>query len=75
MDEKPGPGGPFRVYARQMHLGIQFILTIGLLLFIGYWVDGKLGTRPWVMLTGLGLGFGVAFYNLYREVYGEKRGR
>jgi ATP synthase protein I len=32
----------------------------------GLWLDGKLGTRPWLMIGGLLLGVVVAFYGLYR---------
>jgi len=31
----------------------------------GYWADGKLGTRPWLTLTGTLLGLVVGFYNFF----------
>lgn len=73
MEKQSGPSGLFR-YARYINLPIQFIAVFGIFGFAGHWVDGKLGTRPWLFLVGAAVGFGAAFYNLYREVYGEKRG-
>jgi F0F1-type ATP synthase assembly protein I len=72
MDRQERPEGLWRGTLRHMHLGIQFAVTVAILVFLGYWADGKLGTRPWMILLGLGLGFGAAFYNLYREVYGRR---
>ena len=64
----------FRAYTRYMHVGIQFAAVIGAMVALGYWADSRFGTGPLFILLGLALGFGIAFYNLYREVYGEKRG-
>ena len=74
MEKQSGPAGPWRSALRHSHLGIQFGLTILIFVLAGYWADGKLGSQPWLVLVGLGVGFGAAFYNLYREVYGEKKG-
>ena len=32
----------------------------------GLWLDRKFGTEPWLVLLGLGLGLGVAFWGVYR---------
>lgn len=74
MEEQSGPSGPFR-YARYFNLPIQFSATIGVFVLAGWWADGEFGTKPWLMVTGLALGFGAGFYNLIREVYGDKKGR
>ena len=34
---------------------------------IGWLLDRWLGTSPWVMVAGLGLGFVLGFYLLYRR--------
>jgi ATP synthase protein I len=34
----------------------------------GYYVDRWLGTSPWVMMIGLGLGIAAGFVNLFRSV-------
>jgi F0F1-type ATP synthase assembly protein I len=49
-------------------LGLQFAFAIVLFLLIGQWADRKLGTSPALLLTGVFLGGGTAFYNMYRRV-------
>ncbi|PZC44823.1 MAG: putative F0F1-ATPase subunit Ca2+/Mg2+ transporter [Chloroflexi bacterium] len=34
----------------------------------GFWLDGRLGTKPLLTLIGLLLGIGLGFYGLYRIV-------
>ncbi|MBW7934240.1 MAG: AtpZ/AtpI family protein [Gemmatimonadaceae bacterium] len=62
--------GPF---AQFMGLGLQFVLSILLFLYIGKWVDGKLGTSPWFMILGVFTGAGAAFYNMYRALKAAER--
>ena len=38
----------------------------------GYWLDGKLGTRPWLLLLGGLLGIAMAALELYRTVSGRR---
>lgn len=37
-------------------MGIQLALAVVVFFFIGRWLDGKLGTAPWLMLAGLLVG-------------------
>ena len=48
-------------------------LTVLLGLGVGYWADGKLGTRPIFFLVGAGLGLLAAGYHFFRTVVGQKR--
>ena len=36
----------------------------------GYWLDGRLGTRPVFVLLGAVLGLGVAMYQFFKTVAG-----
>lgn len=54
-------------------VGIQFALAILLFLFIGRWIDGKLGTSPIFLILGTFLGAGAAFYSIYRKVMAATR--
>ena len=49
------------------YLGLGSMFAASLLMGIGggYWADGKLGTRPWLTLTGTLLGLVVGFYNFF----------
>lgn len=41
--------------------GVVLVMAIG-----GWWLDGKLGTGPWMMVAGVGVGMVGGIYNLYR---------
>lgn len=61
-----GLGQAYRKAGPYLSLGIEFIAVILLCLFAGRWLDGKLGTAPFLMLFGVFSGMAVAFYNLYQ---------
>ena len=54
--------------AQFMGLGLQFVLSLLLFLYIGKWVDGKLGTSPWFLILGVFTGASAAFYSMYRSL-------
>ena len=41
---------------------------------IGYWLDGRFGTKPWLLLGGLILGMVGGFVNFFRLVLPPKDG-
>jgi ATP synthase protein I len=55
-------------YARLFGVGFAFIVIIGVLTALGYFVDRILGTLPLFLIVGLGLGFAGALYNVYRAL-------
>ncbi|MBI3726391.1 AtpZ/AtpI family protein [bacterium] len=59
---------------RFSHVGLQFALTVGILVALGIWADKRLGTTPLFALLGVGVGFGIGFYHLYRAIYGVENG-
>jgi len=56
-----------------MGLGLQFVLSILFFLYIGQWVDGKLGSSPWFMILGVFTGATAAFYSMYRSLKALER--
>ena len=54
-------------------LGLQFALTILVFLYLGKWLDGKLGTAPWLLLLGVFIGAAGGFYSLYRALTASQR--
>lgn len=52
----------------QMMAGVGFEFAASILLFggIGWWLDSLWATRPWLMVTGFGIGFIVGFWLLLR---------
>ena len=59
--------------AQFMGLGLQFVLSLLLFLYLGKWVDGKLGTAPWFLILGVFIGAAAAFYSMYRRLKVEER--
>jgi F0F1-type ATP synthase assembly protein I len=63
--QKPEKGLPVGEYAG---LGIQFAASIVVFLYLGQWLDRKLGTAPWLLLAGVFIGAGGSFYSMYRRL-------
>jgi F0F1-type ATP synthase assembly protein I len=55
-------------HLRFAHVGIQFALIFGFCFYGGHLLDQSQKTKPLYTLIGVFLGFGVAFYHLYRTV-------
>ena len=55
-------------YARLFGVGFAFILTLGVLTTIGFFVDRLLGTLPLFLIVGLGLGFAGGLFYVYRAL-------
>jgi len=50
------------------HLGLTLALTTLGLFFLGYWLDGKIGSRPLLAIVGAFLGAAGGFINLIRTL-------
>lgn len=48
--------------------GFQFALAVVLFVYAGQWLDRKFGTSPLMLLLGLFLGAGGAFFSMYRRL-------
>jgi F0F1-type ATP synthase assembly protein I len=57
-----------REAGRYLGVGLQFAGSIVLFLFIGYWLDQRLGTTPLLLIVGVFVGAGAGFYSLYRQL-------
>jgi len=49
-------------------IGLQFAASILLFAYAGQWLDRRLGTGPWLLIVGVFLGAGGAFYSMYRKL-------
>ena len=65
-----GSSTPAAVFAG---LGIQFALSIIVFLYVGQWLDRKLGTSPWLLMLGVFLGAAAGFYSMYRRLMADQR--
>jgi ATP synthase protein I len=79
VSEDRGPSGPGRVFQQvgpYLGIGVEFTASILICLGIGWWVDQRYHTSPWLTLVGAFFGMAAGFYNLYRTVVGmSKKGR
>jgi ATP synthase protein I len=53
--------------------GFEFALTILAGLFVGWWLDRRMGTGPWLLILGVFAGAAGGFYNLYRALTTAQR--
>ncbi|MDR3039067.1 MAG: AtpZ/AtpI family protein [Candidatus Adiutrix sp.] len=51
--------------AQASAVGLTFVVAILLGLGLGWWLDRKLGTAPWLLLLGLLIGIAAGFKNLF----------
>jgi ATP synthase protein I len=64
---------PARSTGAYMGAGLQLVVPILLCLFGGRWLDGRLGTGPWLMLAGVVAGFAAGFLSLFRALGADAR--
>lgn len=62
-----------REAAPYLGIGSTLAITVALGLGAGYWIDGKLGTRPLCFLLGGVFGMLVSFWQVYTLVMRRKQ--
>jgi F0F1-type ATP synthase assembly protein I len=45
-------------------MGLEFITAVALLGGVGWWLDKRWNTSPWLLIAGVGLGFAVGLYRM-----------
>lgn len=48
-----------------MGIGLTFTVTILAFLFLGKWLDSRLNTSPWLLITGAALGLFLGFVHMF----------
>lgn len=59
---KEGLGGWYALAG----VGFEFIVAVLLFGGLGWWLDGLLGAKPWLMVSGLALGFATGLWLLIK---------
>ena len=62
-----------RDLTRYSGLGVQFAATVGLFAFVGNWLDGHWNSGPWLLITGVFLGFGLGLYSMIEKLPSSAR--
>ena len=47
-------------------IGLSFVFALVIGFGAGYWLDGVIGTRPWLSFAGFFLGLAAGVLNVYR---------
>ena len=64
-DRKPsGDDSVLRMVGATAGVGMEFIATVLLPGALGYWLDRKLGTPPWLMIALGVVGFAIGLYRM-----------
>lgn len=64
-----------RELAPLLGLGMTLAVTVLAGLGLGYWLDSRLGTRPWLLLVCSSLGVAVALVYFMKTVMGSTKGQ
>jgi len=54
--------------ATYTHLGLTLALSVIGMFFLGWWIDGKLGSRPLLAIIGAFIGAAGGFINLIKTL-------
>ncbi len=74
-DPKTGPRQPPPAVsgAEFAGIGLQFAAVILAFTFVGYWLDKRLGTSPWLLVLGVFGGAGAGIYSMFLKVSAAQR--
>src|SRR6185503_14334962 len=61
--------------SRLAGMGVQFLVAILLFLFIGKWLDSRLGTSPWLLILGVFSGATASTVAMYRRVFPSNKAK
>jgi F0F1-type ATP synthase assembly protein I len=53
--------------------GLQFAMTLVVFMFLGIWLDKRLGSSPWFVLICVFVGAAAGFYSIYRKLMGATK--
>lgn len=67
-DDGKDTAGMLRAAAPYLTLGIQIAAAVVMFLFIGKYADDRFGTKPWLMVAGIVLGFAGGMIHFFRTV-------
>ena len=72
---RPGPRDPSKPAsgAEYAGAGLQLAFTLVAFMFLGIWLDKRLGSSPWFVLICVFAGAGAGFYSIYRRLMGSAK--
>ena len=72
---RPGPRNASKPAsgAEYAGAGLQLAMTLVAFMFLGIWLDKRLGSSPWFVLICVFAGAGAGFYSIYRRLMGSAK--
>lgn len=72
---RPGPRNASKPAsgAEYAGAGLQLAMTLVAFMFLGIWLDKRLGSSPWFVLICVFAGAGAGFYSIYRRLMGPAK--
>ncbi|MCH8325052.1 MAG: AtpZ/AtpI family protein [Bacteroidetes bacterium] len=67
-DKQPEEENNLRSLGNYLGLGIQLAVTVSVMVLLGYWLDNKFQTSPYLILIFSFLGIISALYNFLKTV-------
>lgn len=67
-EEKKGQGGTFKLLPVALEIGYTIAIPIVLLALLGRFLDTRLDSSPWLLLTGILLSILVSSFLIYQKV-------
>ena len=67
-EQQPEDKNDLRSLGNYLGLGMQLAATVGFMLLLGYWLDKKFETSPWLLLVFSFLGIISGLYNFLKTV-------
>ncbi|HEX8323050.1 MAG TPA: AtpZ/AtpI family protein [Tepidisphaeraceae bacterium] len=65
-DRKTDDASVMKLVGAATTVGFEFVVTVLLPGALGYWLDGRFGTGPVLMILGGVFGFGVGLYRMLK---------
>ncbi|HEX8031727.1 MAG TPA: AtpZ/AtpI family protein [Vicinamibacterales bacterium] len=62
----PTPPSTWQLIGQLSTIGMSFVFALVIGFGVGYWLDGVLGTKPWLAFVGFFLGLAAGVLNVYR---------
>ena len=62
----PPKAGELAGWYRMAGVGTEFVAAIGGMALVGWFLDRWLGSAPWLLLTGCGVGFALGLWLMYK---------
>lgn len=59
----------YRKLAPYLNIGYFFGASVTVMTLLGYYLDKKWQTDPWLTVCGAVLGIGMGFYNFFKTVF------